>query len=246
MTQLLVSVRSLAECELVLQTSVGLIDVKEPRKGSLGAAEFSTASAIQNRMAGEVRPWSLALGELREAAVGESDWKTLTPSYAKFGLSGTAHWPGWQQHWKEAMRHLSPATAPVAVAYADAEKAESASWREILEAALRLGSRVLLVDTFDKSAGRLRAWMDDEELFEIRQATRSEGMALALAGSLTCDDIVALSGLRPDWFAVRSLVTSAERAAPVDLQRVQSVLQLLGDSVGVSLSAGRVTGCSNS
>lgn len=129
MTQLLVSVRSLAECELVLQTSVGLIDVKEPRKGSLGAAEFSTASAIQNRMAGEVRPWSLALGELREAAVGESDWKTLTPSYAKFGLSGTAHWPGWQQHWKEAMRHLSPATAPVAVAYADAEKAESASWR---------------------------------------------------------------------------------------------------------------------
>ncbi len=38
MTKLLVSVRSVDEAEMVLEAGVDLIDVKEPRSGSLGAA----------------------------------------------------------------------------------------------------------------------------------------------------------------------------------------------------------------
>ncbi len=39
MTRLLVSVRSAAEAEIALSAGADLIDVKEPSRGSLGAAD---------------------------------------------------------------------------------------------------------------------------------------------------------------------------------------------------------------
>jgi uncharacterized protein (UPF0264 family) len=63
MTRLLVSVRDAAEARAVLDAGAHLIDVKEPRRGSLGAADGRQVADVLNTVAGRV-PVSAAMGEL--------------------------------------------------------------------------------------------------------------------------------------------------------------------------------------
>ena len=66
MTRLLVSVRSADEARTALAAGVDLIDVKEPARGSLGAASPGVVADVVGAVAGRV-PVSAALGELFEA-----------------------------------------------------------------------------------------------------------------------------------------------------------------------------------
>jgi uncharacterized protein (UPF0264 family) len=70
-TRLLVSVRSAAEARLAVAAGVDLIDIKEPRAGSLGAVSRETLHAILRELLPETLPdgWSAAqLERLRQAA----------------------------------------------------------------------------------------------------------------------------------------------------------------------------------
>src|SRR5207248_4650901 len=84
--KLLVSVRNRAEAEAALAGGADLIDVKEPKRGALGAADARTLAAVVAAVAGR-RPVSAALGELRETF-----WKgpPALPglAYVKWGLAG--------------------------------------------------------------------------------------------------------------------------------------------------------------
>jgi len=83
--QLLVSVRSAAEALDALEGGAGLIDVKEPSRGPLGAADYEVIEEVV-RVVGGRCPVSAALGELR-------DWSEGSPfpvgvQYVKWGLAG--------------------------------------------------------------------------------------------------------------------------------------------------------------
>ncbi|HVW37597.1 MAG TPA: (5-formylfuran-3-yl)methyl phosphate synthase [Pirellulales bacterium] len=67
MTRLLVSVRSVEEARIALDARVDLIDFKEPRRGSLGAVDASTAAEIIQAIGGRA-PLSMACGELLSSA----------------------------------------------------------------------------------------------------------------------------------------------------------------------------------
>ena len=69
MTRLLVSVRSVEEARVALDAGVDLIDFKEPRRGSLGAVDASTAAEIVQAIGGRA-PLSMACGELIASAAG--------------------------------------------------------------------------------------------------------------------------------------------------------------------------------
>jgi len=95
MTQLLVSVRNAAEVELALAGGASLIDVKEPRHGSLGRAEDATLAEVVRAVGGR-RPVSAALGELLD---GSRALPSVLPElgYVKWGLSGSASFPVWER-----------------------------------------------------------------------------------------------------------------------------------------------------
>jgi uncharacterized protein (UPF0264 family) len=78
MTRLLVSVRSVEEARIALHAGVDLIDFKEPRRGSLGAVDASTAAAIIEAIGGQA-PMSMACGELISTPSGV-DQATAGPS----------------------------------------------------------------------------------------------------------------------------------------------------------------------
>src|SRR5262249_16429846 len=99
MTRLLVSVRSLQQANSALESGVGLIDVKEPARGSLGRADDSVLVGIVGVVEGRV-PVSAALGELRDFS---GDWPDALEylAYVKWGPAGLDIEPYrklWRQH----------------------------------------------------------------------------------------------------------------------------------------------------
>src|SRR4051794_5358072 len=82
--QLLVSVRSAEEAEAALAGGAGLIDVKEPARGSLGAADPTVIAEVLHAVGGRA-PVSAALGELLDAPM---ELPRSELSFVKWGLSG--------------------------------------------------------------------------------------------------------------------------------------------------------------
>ena len=114
-TKLLVSVRDADEARLALGGGADLIDVKEPSRGPLGAADAATIERVSTAVAGRV-PTSAALGELRD----HGPLATLPcgcVDYAKFGLSGCAG--DWTSPLRAALAALPEGVVGVAVCYAD-------------------------------------------------------------------------------------------------------------------------------
>ncbi len=209
MTRLLVSVRSPDECRTALRSMADVIDIKEPTRGSLGAADLQTINRIVEAAAGQ-RPVSVALGELVDFDADR--WIGMPEvAYVKLGLSQCADRPQWTTWWEAAWQQLPQGGRRVAVAYADATLANSPPWSDVLQAAHACHCSILLLDTFDKTAGGLLDWLDLDDLRLVRRATRHYGIELALAGSLTCSQIVQVHAARPDFVAVRTAVCRGTR-----------------------------------
>lgn len=219
MTKLLVSVRSAAEAQLAVDLGVHLIDVKEPTRGSLGAADAETVRAIANVVA-HATPLSVALGELsawvdewaEEGKPAGRATKTLAARlqklpqnvrFAKLGLAGMATRSNWSADWQAAVQLLPAHVTPVAVAYADATQADAPSVNAVWREGLRLGCGALLIDTYYKRGQTLLDWLGTDELVAIRRQVHQDGGLLVLAGSLTLAAIERLLPLLPDYVAVR-------------------------------------------
>lgn len=236
MTRLLVSVRSAAEAEEALRGGADLIDVKEPSAGSLGAAALPTIAEVLARVAGRVEV-SAALGELRDPAATQRA-AALPPGvrYAKFGLSGVAG-SDWVPLWRGAVARLPRGARAVGVVYADGASSGAPGPSDVLAAAARTGCPLVLVDTFDKSRGRLRQVWSDDELARFATEVRAGGLGLVLAGSLQLSDIEPLGGLSPDYLAVRGAVTRGGRNGALDSEQVRRWSERLAARRAASVSA---------
>lgn len=226
MTRLLLSVRDAEEARIALSAGVPLIDIKEPTRGSLGPADSTVVEEVLQTVAGR-SPVSMALGELR-------DWnrwgQTPLPAgigYAKLGLAGCAGLRRWPEDWRWALATLASGVASVAVVYADWLGADAPRPWEILRHAVSVGCRVLLVDTFDKTAGSLLDYWPLEDLAVFTTSVRQSGLMTVLAGSLSAQGISRVLCLEPDYVAVRGAACQGGRSARLDPERIRQLLQLI-------------------
>jgi (5-formylfuran-3-yl)methyl phosphate synthase len=222
MTQLLVSVRDPAEARRALAAGAALIDVKEPARGALAAAEPSAIAAVIAEVAGRV-PVSAALGELADNPPVDN---LLLPglSFAKLGLAGCGRWADWPAHWEAALARFPGSIAAVAVAYADWRDANAPSPADVLRHASRLGCRAALVDTFDKSGGGLFDRWSLAEVERFVSAAHEARLLVVLGGSLDQKSIPAAAALRPDYIAVRGAACRGSRHGPIDEQNVRRLI----------------------
>src|SRR5260370_28209641 len=121
---------------------------------------------------------------------------------SKFRLGEIACWGGFHAQ-VQTVHALDAACEAVAVAYADAQQAQAPEVDEVYEHLLGIGQRVLLLDTFEKDGRSLLDWLDHTSIEQIVTRCRTDGVRVALAGSLGFEEIVALQYLQPDWFAGR-------------------------------------------
>ena len=210
MTKLLVSVRDAGEAAAALRAGVDLLDVKEPARGSLGAADSSTiASVIQT--VSQRAPVSAALGELHETAPSDFAQLPVGLSYAKVGLARCGKRADWAIDWADALRRLPRGVASVAVVYADWREADAPSPDDVLRQGAALGCRAALLDTFHKNGQGLLDHWTLSETADFVAAAREVGMLTVLAGSLTPEAIDRLRPLEPDYVAVRGAVCDGAR-----------------------------------
>jgi uncharacterized protein (UPF0264 family) len=226
MTRVLISVRSVAECRTVLSTGTDVIDIKEPARGSLGRPDPLTIRQILS-LVGQRRPVSVALGELLECTHSLLRQVPATVTYVKLGLAGCASRTDWRELWTHACRSLPKPAQRVAVVYVDQQRAQAPDWREVLEGAIRLDCRVLLLDTFDKTSGSLLGHLDRSALAQRVTAARDRGLRVALAGSLDVSCLPTVLPLHPDWVAVRGAVCRDGRTGGIDASAVSEFLRVV-------------------
>jgi (5-formylfuran-3-yl)methyl phosphate synthase len=225
-SKLLVSVRSVAEAEAALSGGADLIDVKEPSRGSLGAADDTVIRAVIRTVDGKV-PVSAAMGEW---TVWDGRALPEQLAYVKWGLDGLnpAFGVGWDPrilvnvHRKKG---LQPAT--VLVAYADHERCRSPEPEWLARQAASHSFPAFLIDTGVKDGSTLLDWIAPATLARIRSQLADARVPVALAGSLDEAAIEKLLPLAPDWFAVRGAVCVGGREGMVCADRVRRLKAMI-------------------
>lgn len=230
MTRLLVSVRDVAEAELAACAGAHLVDVKEPRRGSLGPADPATIQAVCSQIASRV-PVSAALGELLGLSMPDTLARSRPVRYVKLGLAHCRDAPDWRERWTNVLQRLPATAVPIAVVYADWRQAGAPGPWRVLEAATRLGCGGVLVDTFNKSGGNLLDHVGCNELSALVTACRNRKMLAVLAGSLSRQTIRSVLPLGADYVAVRGAACDGDRRGRINATRVR---QLVGQINGVA------------
>jgi (5-formylfuran-3-yl)methyl phosphate synthase len=226
MTGFLVSVRNAVEAAAAVAAGVDLVDVKEPRRGSLGPADGATVRQVVATAARAV-PVSIALGELTELHLPLAAELCLDVQFAKLGLAGCADLPDWRVRWARVLDTLPPHVGRVAVFYVDWPLAGAPQPAAVFEAAAALGCRAALVDTFDKRAGGLlEHWSLDQIQRWIADA-HSLDMQTVVAGSLTPASLTHVLPLAPDYVAVRGAACHAARTGAICRDRLDELVSLV-------------------
>lgn len=214
------SVRSVAEARLLLANRVDIIDLKEPRRGALGALPRATARAILSVVAGRARS-SATIGDIaahspalrmrieRTAALGVD--------YVKVGLF-TAAAPG--REFLATLGELSARGIPiVAVVFADRHR-WIRDWRPLADS----GVRGVLLDTSNKAAGALFDVVDPDFLRRFLAVFRSRGVLVGFAGSLGLEHLDRAVLFEADYLGFRgALCRDAVRGTVLDAARVSAL-----------------------
>jgi (5-formylfuran-3-yl)methyl phosphate synthase len=191
--KLLVSYQNASEFEATQGFLPDWIDLKNPDQGSLGCptpqtAEtfLRTARSLSKRGA---TPISIAIGELKDRSWLGCEEIIARFDFAKIGLAQCRLVPTWQKEVLELQASLDLPNRLILCYFADANLADSPDWEQVLEASQRIGATYVLVDTFDKHAGRLWDWCSEDQLLMMKTSAQEVGIQLALAGSMQLDEL---------------------------------------------------------
>jgi dihydroneopterin aldolase len=221
-TLFLASVNGPEEAEVALANGADIIDLKDARRGALGALPPDVVRAAVAAVAGR-RPVSAVTGDLPmepdvvlAAAVPMAETGV---DYIKVGL-----FPGpKREDCIRALATLARRSKIVGVMFAD-RGADAALLRLMAES----GFAGVMLDTAAKGSGRLIDHMEVAGLRDFVVAARRHDLMTGLAGSLETPDIPRLLMLEPDFLGFRgALCGRQDRAADIDPQAVGLVRALI-------------------
>ena len=210
-----------------------LIDLKEPRHGSLGAVDPAVMRDVVRRR------WPRA-GERRAGRVGRchncGGGQYSARHFACQVWTGRLRaQPDWPRRLGTTLAALPDNVGGVAVAYADWKGAAAPAPTAVLEHAARIGCRAVLVDTWHKGARSLLDLWNLHECAAFVARIHEAGLLAVLGGSLTGCAISQLLPLAPNYVAVRGAVCRGGRTSCLSAELVTQLKQIMIDS-GVECS----------
>lgn len=213
--RLLLTCTDAGEAALARRAGADLVDVKDPRRGSLGAPRPSDVRSVARRLGGSL-PVSVALGDgPHRAAELERRVRAYLPagpSILKLGLAGTGR--------EEAAALLSglvgllareaPGAGLAAVGFADGPPPGPPV--EALPAlAAAAGCRAVMLDTRSKGGPGALERLGLRRLEAWTAAAHEAGLLAALAGGVGRDQLALLPPLGVDVVGVRGAACVAGR-----------------------------------
>ena len=227
MTKMLASVQNRQEAEIAFQNGADIIDLKDPANGALGAVETGKVLEVIDFISGR-RPVSAACGDLPMQLETVRDKVEELAStgvdYIKIGL-----FPSEQlDACVEALKLLASHNKLIAVLFADYRNSYGETLFERLAAA---GFYGVMIDTADKSGGRLLDHMTPDQVGKFVKDGQSHGLMTGVAGSLEAPDISRLLTYAPDFLGFRgALCSGLDRKASIDAQATAKIRGLIPEA----------------
>lgn len=195
-----------------------IIDVKNPKEGSLGANYPWVIKAIKEITPEKIKV-SCTLGDVPNrpgsislAALGAA---SLDVDYIKLGLYGLKTQQGaifLLQQVRKAAKDYNPHIKIAAAGYADAKKIGSVDPLLIPEIAYKAQIDIAMIDTAIKDGTTLFNHLTSDQLENFVVSTHKFGLQAALAGSLRKQDLKAVYDLGTDIVGLRGAAcTNSDR-----------------------------------
>ena len=221
MTRMLASVANAAEAGVAVQLGADIIDLKDARRGALGAVSLDIARQSIAAVAGRSET-SAALGDppYNEEALLESARALAAMGVDHLKLAVDAP---TLDRLGDSLSRLARDVALIGMIFAD-EKPDFA----LLARLEKLGFKGAMLDTRDKTRGRLIAHLEIVHLSEFCTQCRELKMMSGLAGSLEAPDVPRLLLVRPDVLGFRGALCHArDRQGAIDPTAVVLIRDLI-------------------
>ena len=220
MTGMLASVNSIKETQLILNTAVDIIDLKQPEQGALGALSTELVSDIVDLVA-QQKPVSATVGDLPMQA--ELVFNAVTAmaetkvNYIKIGFFPGGDWQGTLSRLTEITQQGHQL---IAVLFADTQPDIS-----VIKSLQSAGFSGVMLDTMDKTKGSLAELMPYPTIKDFVAASKEAQLLCGLAGSLKQQDIAGLLKLDADYLGFRgALCEKNQRTAQLNIDSINSIL----------------------
>lgn len=217
--RLLVSPMNIEEAQAALAGGADILDVKNPKEGSLGA-NFPWAIREVAELANGRVPVSATIGDLDfkpgTASLAALGAAVSGADYIKVGLLGVktaAQADEMLMGIVRAVKNFDPRKKVVAAGYSDYARAGSVSPMLLPSSAAKAGADLVMVDTAIKDGKPTFDFMSEEELLKFIALGHSFGLDVALAGSIGFQHLEQLRRLNPDIIGVRGIVCGGDRSS---------------------------------
>lgn len=223
MTAMLASVNSLDEANLVQAVGVGIIDLKQPEQGALGALSLIEVRQIVSALDAETR-LSATIGDLpMQAELVLAASRAMAETGVDFVKIGFFPGGDWQACIQQLASLAAEGVALIAVLFADSDPDFA-----VLEALAAAGFAGAMLDTMDKQSGSLTGIYPTAVLAGFVSRCHELNLLCGLAGSLTAADIQPLLGLKPDYLGFRgALCQHHRRTAALDSGQIVRIRQMV-------------------
>lgn len=206
---LLISPINTQEAREAIDGGADIIDVKNPKEGSLGAnfpwvikniREITPSDMLVSATLGDVpyKPGTVSLAAAG-AVVSGAD-------YIKVGLYGTKNYSEALDVMKNVVKtvhEFNDDAVVVASGYADAHRVGAVDPLEIPRVAADSGADLAMVDTAVKDGKTLFDFMDEETISQFTDEIHGYGLKSALAGSVKEEQLSLLAELGCDVAGIR-------------------------------------------
>ncbi|MEW6010973.1 (5-formylfuran-3-yl)methyl phosphate synthase [Methanobacterium alkalithermotolerans] len=234
---LLISPINTQEALEAIEGGADIIDVKNPKEGSLGAnfpwiiqevREMTPEDMMVSATLGDVpyKPGTVSLAAMG-ALVSGAD-------YIKVGLYGTSNYDEAlevMENVVKTIRKNSPQAVVVASGYADAHRVGAVDPMEIPKVAADSGADLAMVDTAVKDGKTLLDFMDMDQLQKFVSEIHDYGLKSALAGSVKKEQLKPLYDIGCDVVGIRGAAcTGGDRnSGKIHRSAVRELKEMIAD-----------------
>lgn len=230
--KILISVVSLPEARIALEGKADIIDIKNPREGSLGAQFPWLLKDIINEVKGSGILCSATLGDLPykpgTASLAALGAAICGADYIKAGLFGVRNYDEAFHMMKsiiQAIRMVNASAQVVAAGYADYHRFGGIGYEQLVNAARDSGADIVMVDTAIKDGKNLLDAMNPHQIREFIDLSHKAGLLVALAGSIKKEHLKEITRLKPDIIGIRGDVCDkGERTSGIIKEKVEEIM----------------------
>lgn len=230
--KLLVSPINLEEAKTAYNGGADIIDVKNPKEGSLGANFPWVIRSVKEAMG--KTPVSATIGDMNykpgTASLAALGAAVSGADYVKVGLydvQTTEQAIDMVEHVVRSVKDYDPSKKVVISGYADYKRINSIPLRELPPICADYGADVVMMDTGIKDGRSTFEFMTNEELSQFVESAHDLGLISAIAGNIKFEDIEAINQIGPDVIGIRGCVCGGDRNSTIQQKLVEELRSMM-------------------